>query len=208
MKKIISILLSVVMAMSLCVPVFATENTQSSSELPDGCVEIITDPESITQILREKGIYEENEDVIAVIQCYNDAPESITVQPRLIIREIYAVADGVESGTESTAKYTNDYPAGSFEFNQTIANGWQLGLNLGLSVEVFEAALGYSLNRTTTESWTYKSQVYPYDFTVKAYINYERKYYKIYDADLMFDDYIGRTYIERETGYTLKVTRQ
>lgn len=208
-KRLLSTILVFAMMLTLSIPAFAAEGTQDNTpSVSNDYVEVITDPLAINQILNEKGIYEEGEEVLAIIQSYNTAPPPAHVQPRLIIREIYSEYDGYYSGTKATPKYTNDYPAGSFEFNQTITSGWQLGLNLGLKVEVFEAALGYTLNRSTTEAWTYKSPEYSYDFTVKAYINYEREYYKIYDADLMYDDYIGRTYVERETGYTLKVTRQ
>lgn len=197
-KKLVSFALIAVIVMGMSVTAFAAENTNT--------VEVITDQDEIDQVLQEKGIYEEGEEVVAVIQM--DSPEPVAIQPRLIFREIYAVYDRSYDGTKATAKYTNNYPAGTFHFNQSITSGWQLNANLGLKVEVFEAALGYELNSSTTESWTYDSPYYSYPFTVKAYINYEKKYYKIYDKDLMYDDYIGTTSVERETGYTIKVTKQ
>lgn len=197
-KKLVSLVLAITMVLGMSVTSFAAENSNT--------VEVITNQDEITQVLQEKGIYEDGEEVVAVIQV--DTPEPKSVQPRFIIREIYAKYDSSTSGTKATAKYTNKYPAGTFHFNQSITSGWQLNANLGLKVEVFEAALGYTLNSSTTESWTYDSPYYSYPFTVKAYINYEKKYYKIYDADVIYDDYIGRTSIERETGYTIKVTKQ
>lgn len=197
-KKLFSLVAATVMIMGMSVTAFANESV--------GTVEVLTNQNEITQVLQEKGIYEEGEEVVAVIQMNTPKPQS--AQRRLIFREIYAEADGTYSGTKSSAKYTNHYPAGSFHFNQSITSGWQLNANLGLKVEVFEAALGYTLNSSTTESWTYDSPYYSYPFTVKAYINYEKEYYKIYDKDLIYDDYIGRTSVERETGYTLKVTKR
>lgn len=205
MKKLLSSILCLATIFTMSTTAFAADtSTTSQSQVS---VDIITDQDEITQTLKEKGIYDETEDVVAVINANIPEPTP-TIQPHLIFREIYAVADGSYDGTEYTAKYTNNYPAGTFHFNQSITSGWQLNANLGLKVEVFEAALGYTLNSSKTESWTYDSPYYDYPFTVKAYINYEQKYYKIYDKDLMFDDYIGRTSIERETGYTLKVFKQ
>ncbi len=197
-KKFIGLILAATMVLGMSATSFAAENSKT--------VQVITNQNEITQVLKEKGIYEDGEEVVAVIQM--DTPEPQSIQPRLIFREIYADADGSTSETKSTAKYTNKYPSGTFHFNQSITSGWQLNANLGLKVEVFEAALGYTLNSSTTESWTYDSPYYSYPITVKAYINYEKKYYKIYDADLMYDNYIGRTSIERETGYTIKVIKQ
>lgn len=197
-KKLVSLILSTVMVMGMSVTAFAAENSKS--------VEVLTDSNEITQVLQEKGIYEDGEDVVAVIQL--DIPEPQSIQPYFIFREIYAVYDGSSSGTKASAKYINNYPAGTFHFSQSINTGWQLDDTLGLKIDALEAAIGYSLNRSNTESWTYDSPYYSYPFTVKAYVNYERKYYQIYDKDLIFDDYIGRTSVEREKGYTLKVTRQ
>lgn len=80
-------------------------------------------------------------------------------------------------------------------FFTIIHKNWQLIANLGLKLEVIEEI-------------TFNSIYYPYDFTVKAYVNYQEKYYKLYDKDVIFDDYIGRTSIKLETGYTVKVLPQ
>ena len=201
-KKLVSLTLATVMVMGMSSTAFAAETMNGSP-----IVEITTSQKEINQILKEEGIFDENEEVLAVIQLDSETPQS-SMENRLIFREIYAEKYSSYSGTKSTPKYTHDYPAGSFTFNQSITTGWQLSANLGLKVEVFEAALGYTLNSSTTESWTYNSPKYPYPITVKAYINYDRESYFIYDKDLMYDDYIGSTSVERETGYTIKVVKQ
>ncbi|ONI45075.1 hypothetical protein AN641_04950 [Candidatus Epulonipiscioides gigas] len=199
MKKLLSMALSIGMITSMSISVFASSTDE---------VIIITEETEISEILKEKGLYDENEEVLAVIEIDIPAPEvTSTASPYLTFKDIYVEADGTYSSTEYSAKYTQNYPAGSFDFEQSFNSGWTLNANLGLNVEVFEAVLGYELNGSTTDTFTYHSEYYSYPFTVKAHVNYDREYYKVYDEDLIYDDYIGRTFVERETGYTIKVVK-
>lgn len=177
-----------------------------------GQIKTITNPEKIKEILIEKGIYDPTENVVAVIETTlspvseQSTNEHNDKESKLIVREIYTRLVSEESGTESKYSYNQNYPAGDFDFEQQITSGWQLTNNLGIKTEVFENVLGYTLNSSTTEAWIYHSDPYSYPFNVKAYKNYDKEIYDVYDLDLMFDDYIGRTAVKRETGYTLKVT--
>lgn len=201
-KNLICLAISTMMVMGVSVTAFASETNVSTQS-----VNVITSENEINQLLLEKGIYEEGEEVIAVIEMNSKAPEKLP-ENRLIFREIYTKFSSRSEGTKSSAKYNHSYPAGRFDFQEEYADGWQLTANLGIKAEVFEAELGYSLNGTTTDTWTYYSDPIPYKFTVKAYVNYEKEYYDTYDKDLIYDDYIGRAVVERETGYTIKVTKQ
>mgnify|MGYP006067390565 FL=1 len=169
-------------------------------------LKIIQESNEIDDLLKKKGIYDENEEVLAVIEIKGDEPKKLP-EERLIKREIYTKYKSSYEGTKANAKYTYSYPSGSFSFAKEYSSGWKLSANLGLKVEVLEAALGYELNKSEKETFSYTSNKINYPFTVKAYVNYEKKYYDVYDADLIYDDYIGSTSIERETGYTIKITK-
>lgn len=170
-------------------------------------VEVITDENKITEMLKQKGIYDKNKNVTALIEVKYPEIEQLQ-QSKEIKKEIYAIEDGSYSGTKFTPKYTFNYPAGSFHFSNSYQNGWQLTNDFGLKLKSIEMALGYKLNSSDTEQFKYDSPEYDYDFTVNAYVNYEEEYYKLYDKDIMFDDYIERAHVERETGYTLEITAQ
>ncbi len=225
MKKLLSMALAIGIIASISPNVFA-----SSTEK----ITIIKNEIEISEILKEKGLYDENEEVLAVIEIDKSTPEvSSTPSPHrgIFTKDIYVEADGTDSGTEYSAWSTSFFPAGSFGLELPLNSEWTLKDNLGLKIELLEAALGHELNASTTDTiiYNYKNDskdnsdpftFYPKDdseddfehysvpFIVKAHVNYDRKYYKVYDEDLIFDDYIGETYIERETGYTIKVVKQ
>ncbi|OON94987.1 MAG: hypothetical protein ATN31_02170 [Candidatus Epulonipiscioides saccharophilum] len=202
MKKLLSMVLALGMIASINPSVFAlsTEN-----------VTIIKNEIEISEILKEKGLYDESEEVLAVIEIDKSTPEvSSTPSPHrgIFTKDIYVEIDGAYSRTEYSAKFTHNLPPGSFDLELPFSSGRILNDNLGLKVELFESALGYELNDSTTDKFSYDSEHYSYPFTVKGHINYDGEYYKVYDKDLIFDDYIGQISVERETGYTIKVVKQ
>lgn len=200
MKKFISLILSIIMIFTLSIPTFAIESNNSEK------VEIITNKDEIKNILEEKGIYEEEDNIVTIIK-YTPNLQSTSRQPKLG-NDFYSKKIGYSTVSDSYPKYVNNYPPGSFQFTKQINTGWQVNQTLGLKVEILEAAIGYSLNKSIIETWTFNSINYSYPITVKAYTDYEKQYYDIYEKDLFYDDYIGRTAITREIGYTITVTKQ
>lgn len=196
MKKVISLVLSLLMVSITAIPAF-------SAEFND--IKFITDSEQIEDALKDKGIYEEGEDVVTVIEYKTE--NSFDRKP-LLGNDFYSKKIGTSSVVDSTARYNNNYPAGSFQFSSQINVGWQANNTLGLSIEILSATIGYTLNRNIIETWTYSSPNYSYPINVKAYLNRDKEYFDIYEKDIWQDDYVGRAMISRETGYTIKVTRQ
>lgn len=238
MKKIISLVLSLLIAITISVPAF-------SGEFND--IKFSTDKEQIEDILKDKGIYEEDEDVVTVIEynihnsensqsqsnefnviidkdkidailkdkgIYEEGEDVVTVieyrtkdlsdrQP-LLGSDFYSKKIGTSTIIDSTPRYNNNYPSGSFQFNSQITTSWKMNNTLGLSVDVLSSSIGYTLNKNVIETWNYSSTNYSYPINVKAYLNFDKQYYDIYEKD----DYVGRAMISREAGYTIKVTRQ
>ncbi len=220
-KKCLSMVMVATMLMSTSV--FASENTTETAgvetliiklDTMDVEQKVTTSEDEIEQILKSKGIFDENEEVLAVIEINSiennniDENTFVDTEAHWISREIYVKNRTKSTGTEYSPKYTNNYPAGSFNFRQAFYSGWKLAASLGLKVEVFEAALNYEIDSSVTEEFVFNSISYAQAFTVKAYVNYEKESFRVYDRDLIYDDYIGYTSVRRETGYTIKVVSQ
>lgn len=206
LKKLLSFSL-ITIIISIASNIFASEIVKKN-------ISVIKDKSEIDYILKEKNIYNKDENILTLIELKIEPPDKLKNKPSpkllsyIINREIYTKYIYSQSETETNEKYRQNYPAGFFDFEQNFKANWELEDNLGLSTEKFETALCINLNDSKTNTFTYHSDNYNCPITVLVYPNYEKEYYDVYDKDLMYDDYIGQTHIKRKTGYYVKIIEQ
>lgn len=95
---------------------------------------VIIDKEQIEDVLKDKGIYEEGEDVVTVIEY--KTKDSSDRQP-ILGNDFYSKKIGTSTLVDSTAKYNNNYPGGSFKLRSQINVGWKINNTLGYQLRYF-----------------------------------------------------------------------
>ena len=124
----------------------------------------------------------------------------------LFDKEYYATLNASQIVVDDNVKRSDDYPGGSVRIEETYTSGYQVKGDAGLDFVILEAAIGVTLNNLTTHVWEYRSPEYDGPFRIDVYVKRQIVFYSIYEDDVLFDDFIGWVFLEKEIGYTVVVT--
>ena len=213
MKKLIAILLSVVSILSVCsLPAYAVSEDQRMNSTPQSggeTVITITGEENIRKYLESVG--EEYDPTLLCIQrriiADTEVIENNQVSPNTIIRE-YVIRNKNSSTYTDFSTVLKEYrrPSGRVLIDEEIGIATTYTADAGISAEILEANLGYSVEGT--ESFRIEwEETYSYAVRIKVYPIYEKVTGEVWDDDVWFDDYIGDFTVYHAVGDDVRVYR-
>lgn len=213
MKKLIAILLSVVSILSVCsLPAYATSGEQyadAASKNDRETVITIAGEENIRKYLESVG--EEYDPTLLCIQrriiADTEAIESDHVSPNTIIRE-YVIRNKSTSTYTDFSTVLKEYrrPSGRVLIDEEIGISSTYTADAGISAEILEANLGYSVEGTENFRIEWE-ETYSYAVRIKVYPIYEKVTGEIWDDDVYYDDYIGDFTVYHAVGDDVRVYR-
>lgn len=213
MKKLIAILLSVVSILSVCsLPAYAAsgeQHTDATSKNGRETVITITGEENIRKYLESVG--EEYDPTLLCIQrriiADTEVIENNQASPNTIIRE-YVIRNKNSSTYTDFSTVLKEYrrPSGRVLIDEEIGIATTYTADAGISAEILEANLGYSVEGT--ESFRIEwEETYSYAVRIKVYPIYEKVTGEVWDDDVWFDDYIGDFTVYHAVGDDVRVYR-
>ena len=213
MKKLIAILLSVVSILSVCsLPAYATSGEQHADAAPKNdreTVITIAGEENIRKYLESVG--EEYDPTLLCIQrriiADTEVIESDHVSPNTIIRE-YVIRNKSTSTYTDFSTVLKEYrrPSGRVLIDEEIGISSTYTADAGISAEILEANLGYSVEGTENFRIEWE-ETYSYAVRIKVYPIYEKVTGEIWDDDVYYDDYIGDFTVYHAVGDDVRVYR-
>lgn len=214
MKKFISLTLSILTILSICIlPASADSSMIDGIDVRrDGSATIITisGEENIRNYLESAG-EEYDPDLVLVHRTVYD--ESLEQNHAIVPHDVIFRRDYVARNTE-TKTFTDfsnliaEYrrPSGDIEINEVISVKNTLSASVGVSAEMVEAALGFSVEEYFELAVKWKG-TYSYPVRLKVYPIIKETSGEIWDDDPYNDDYIGSFTVEQIIGDDIRVYR-
>lgn len=216
MKRFISMLMVAVMTTSITVvSAFATEQEPNETGIvvsDDGTNQVITikGQENIKKYQASLGeVYDPN--LVAVRRTINNISSAYgkeDISPFLIFREYYVKNKKVTSSTNfGTVLKEYKRPAGKVSISEGIDITTSFTADAGISAELLEAKLGFSVSSTDTFQIEWE-ETYTYPVTLKVYPIYQKITGEIWDKDVQYDDFVGNFTVYRAIGDDVRVYRR
>lgn len=133
--------------------------------------------------------------------------ESDHVSPNTIIRE-YVIRNKSTSTYTDFSTVLKEYrrPSGRVLIDEEIGISSTYTADAGISAEILEANLGYSVEGTENFRIEWE-ETYSYAVRIKVYPIYEKVTGEIWDDDVYYDDYIGDFTVYHAVGDDVRVYR-
>lgn len=213
MKKITAIILSIVSVLSLCtLSVYATSDKQyidTAEKRGQETVITIAGEENIRKYLESVG--EDYDPTLLCIQrriiADTEVIENDYASPNTIIRE-YVIRNKSTSTYTDFSTVLKEYrrPSGRVLIDEEIGISSTYTADAGISAEILEANLGYSVEGTENFRIEWE-ETYSYAVRIKVYPIYEKVTGEVWDDDVYYDDYIGDFTVYRAVGDDVRVYR-
>lgn len=199
-KKVLSVILSIVLGLSLCLSVFALEDTTQNGDavyVPVGAqsVSVVEDPEELQKIIDEhhlnvpEGYTLEKVETFVYTEDYHSDPP-LQPMPRALLYEIRNVR---RSPNEFyyVNEYDSDWYEGSSDLNAgltTIKETYTRSSSVKIDIDTMigkgtvSAGVGYSITDTYTKSKTFETKISPRKkVNVRIHTVYQSTQFDIYN---------------------------
>lgn len=211
MKKITAIILAIVSVLSLCtLSVYAASDEQyidTVQKRGQETVVTITGEANIREYLESVG-EEYDPSLLCIHRRINldtGSAENNNVSPNTIIRE-YVIRNKKASTYTDFSTVLKEYrrPSGRVLIDEEIGITTTFTADAGISAEILEANLGYSVEGTENFRIEWED-TYSYAVRIKVYPIYEKVTGEVWDDDVYYDDYIGDFTVYRAVGDDVRV---